>query len=85
VIVQTSRGLQQEVAVISHIARNLRSRKSRLTAVGPRLADHATTFLWQKLYLTSPSGGCSVGIVRLRTKGHNEEWCLLGCYAALLL
>jgi len=46
-----------------------RSRKQRLTAVGTRCADHVTPIYPQKLALTSPTGGgCSVGIVRVRTK-----------------
>jgi len=37
--------------------------------VGTRCADHVTPLYPQKLALTSPTGGgCSVGIVRLRTK-----------------
>jgi hypothetical protein len=48
-----------------------RSRKPKLTAVGIRWADHATPSIRKKLALTSPTrGGRSVGIVRLRTKGH---------------
>jgi hypothetical protein len=44
-------------------------RKTEITAVGIRRADHVTPFYPQKLALTSPtSGGCSVGIVRWRTK-----------------
>jgi hypothetical protein len=38
---------------------------------GIRCADHATPSIRKKLALTSPtSGGRSVDIVRLRTKGH---------------
>jgi hypothetical protein len=45
------------------------SRKPRLTAMGIRCTDHATPPISKKLALTSQtSGGCSVGIVRLRTK-----------------
>jgi hypothetical protein len=41
------------------------SRKSRLTTVGVRCADHVTPFTHKMLALTSPtSGGRSVGIVR---------------------
>jgi hypothetical protein len=43
--------------------------KERLTAAGIRCADHVTPLYPQKLALTSPTGGgCSVGIVRSRTK-----------------
>jgi len=46
-----------------------RSRKQILTAVGTRCTDHVTPLYPQKLALTSPTGGgCSVGIVRSRTK-----------------
>jgi hypothetical protein len=46
-------------------------KKAELTAGGIRYADHATPSIRKKLALTSPtSGGRSVGIVRLRTKGH---------------
>jgi hypothetical protein len=46
-------------------------KKTELTAWGIRCADHATRCIRKKLALTSPkSGGRSVGIVRLRTKGH---------------
>jgi hypothetical protein len=39
--------------------------------VGILCADHATLSIRKKLVLTSPTrGGRSVGIVRLRTKGH---------------
>jgi hypothetical protein len=44
-------------------------RKSRLTAVGIRCADHAAPSIRKKLELTLPtSGDCSIGIVRLGTK-----------------
>ena len=42
--------------------------EKRLTAVGIRCADHVTPLYPQKLALTSPTGGGSVGIVRSRTK-----------------
>jgi hypothetical protein len=46
-------------------------KKTELTAEGIRCADHATPPIRKKLALTSPtSGGRSVGIVRLWTKGH---------------
>jgi hypothetical protein len=46
-------------------------KKTELTAGAIRCADHATAPIRKKLALTSPtSGGRSVGIVRLRTKGH---------------
>jgi hypothetical protein len=46
-----------------------RSGKQRLTVVGTRCVDHVTPLYPLKLALTSPTGGgCSVGIVRSRTK-----------------
>jgi hypothetical protein len=57
----------------------LRSRKQKLTAVGIRCADHATSSIRKKLALTSPtSGGRSVGIVRLRTK--STEFVFFFCF-----
>jgi hypothetical protein len=45
--------------------------ENRNNGRGIRCADHATPSIRKKLALTSPtSGGRSVGIVRLRTKGH---------------
>jgi hypothetical protein len=45
-----------------------------LSAAGIRCADHATPSIRKKLALTTPtSGGRSVGIVRLRTKGHGVQ------------
>jgi hypothetical protein len=49
----------------------LRSRKSRLTAMGIRCIDHAIPLYRQILSVTSPTwGGHSVGIVRVWTKNH---------------
>jgi hypothetical protein len=49
-------------------------KKAELTAGEIRCADHATLSIRKKLELTSPtSGGRSVSIVRLRTKGHGES------------
>jgi hypothetical protein len=51
------------------------SRKSRLTAVGIRCADHATPSIRRNLALTSPTcGGRLVGIVRLRTKATENAY-----------
>jgi hypothetical protein len=50
------------------------SRKSRLTAVGIRYADHATPPIHKSLKLTSPTcGGLSVGILCLRTFGLSRD------------
>jgi hypothetical protein len=47
-------------------------------AVGIRCADHATPSIRKKLALTSPTcGGRSVGIVRLRAKGHGVIFSLV--------
>jgi hypothetical protein len=46
-----------------------RSRKPKLTAVGIRCADHATPSV-PKVGTSPTCGGRSVGIVRMRTKGH---------------
>jgi hypothetical protein len=47
--------------------------ENRINDRGIRCADHATPSNRKKLALTSPtSGGRSVGIVRLRTKGHGD-------------
>jgi hypothetical protein len=51
-------------------------KKTELMAVGIRCADHATPSIRKKkLAPTSPtSGGRSVGIARLWTKGHGVEF-----------
>jgi hypothetical protein len=49
--------------------------ENRINSWGIRCADHAPPSIHKKLALTSPtSGGRSVGIVRLRTKGHGVKW-----------
>jgi hypothetical protein len=61
------------------------SRKSRLTGVGIRCADHATLSNLQKLTLTSPTiGGRSVGIVSLRTNA-TEFYIYIYIYIFFLL
>jgi hypothetical protein len=46
-------------------------KKTELTTWGIRCADHATPSIRKMLALTSPTScGRSVGVVRLRTKGH---------------
>jgi hypothetical protein len=53
-------------------------KKTELTTGGIRCADHATSSIRKKLALTSPTGGGrSVGIVRLRTKGHEVQFSSL--------
>jgi hypothetical protein len=67
-----------------HKSSGSRSRQQRLTAVGPRGADHVTHLYPQKLALTSPTGGGrSVGIVRSRTKA-TEFVCLFVCVSKKL-
>ena len=45
--------------------------------MGTRCADHVTPLYPQKLALTSPTGGgCSVGIVRVRTKATEFSFVL---------
>lgn len=48
--------------------KGLRSKKSRLTAVGICFSNHARPFYLQQLALSSPRSGCSVGIYRFRSK-----------------
>jgi hypothetical protein len=56
----------------------LRSGKPRLMAAGTHCADQATPLYFQKLPQNSPtSGSRSIGIVRLRTKGHGAFLCFL--------
>jgi hypothetical protein len=59
----------------------------KLTAGGIRCADHATPSIRKKLALTSPtSGGRSVGIVRLRTKGHGVFLLCTSCiYVGIIM
>jgi hypothetical protein len=53
-------------------------KKTELTTGGIRCADHATPSIRKKLAPTSPtSGGRSVGIVRLHTKGHGVSLVLV--------
>ena len=55
--------------------------KQRLTAVGTRCANHVTPLYPQKLALTSPTGGgCSVGMVRSRTKATEFSFSFLYVY-----
>jgi hypothetical protein len=55
----------------------IRSRNPPLISVATVCADHVTPLYPQKLSPTSPkSGGCSVSIVRLRTKGHGVRFVL---------
>jgi hypothetical protein len=49
-------------------------KKTELRTGGIRCADHDISSIRKKLTLTSPTGGGrSVGIVRLRTKGHGVQ------------
>ena len=55
----------------------MNEKSSGSRSVGTRCADHVTPLYPQKLALTSPTGGgCSVGIVRVRTKA--TEFSLWG-------
>jgi hypothetical protein len=59
--------------------------KTENTAVGIHHADHVAPSLRKKLAITSPtSGGCSVGIVRLRTQATEFSFSLysqtINCY-----
>jgi hypothetical protein len=57
--------------VIIYTTLGLSVKKTELTAGGNPLRSPRDTLYPQKLALTSPtSGGRSVGVVRLRTKGH---------------
>jgi hypothetical protein len=60
-------------------------KKTELTTGAIRCADHATSSIIKKLALTSPtSGGRSVGIVRLRTKGRGVKFYIQFCGMFLL-
>jgi hypothetical protein len=60
-------------------------KKTRLTTAGNRRADNPTPLYPQKLALIfSDQQRSSVGIVRLRTKGHGDCFCLL-CACAVLV
>ena len=50
--------------------------------MGTRCADHVTPLYPQKLALTSPTGGRSVGIVRSRTKA-TEFSLVLYCFSVM--
>jgi hypothetical protein len=57
-----------------------------LMALGISCTDQETPLNEQNLALTSPkSGGRSVGIVRLQTKGHEVCFCLILIYFYLLV
>jgi hypothetical protein len=61
-------GLERDPLSLASTAEELLGRQSSGSGIENR-ADHANIFHPQKLTLTSPtSGGCSVGIVRSRTK-----------------
>jgi hypothetical protein len=68
VCVRTQLSMHNDISVTS-VLRTVK--KTELTTGGIHCADHVTPSIRKKLALTSPtSGGRSVGIVRLRTKGH---------------
>ena len=53
--------------------------------MGNRYADHMTPLYPQKLALTSPTGGgCSVGIVRSRTKATEFSFSFIGFSSSLM-
>jgi hypothetical protein len=59
-------------------------RKSRLTAMGNRLADYTTSSICKSWYFLT-SGGRSVGIVHLRTKATEFKCCHLLLYCHIMI